>query len=252
MTENAKKAVAGLATKPAKTATPKTKLLISVKNADEAGMALEAGVDLIDVKDPSRGSLGMAHHETVAAVLEVVNGRVPVSAALGEWTPSILTEAVWHLELPLTYVKWGLAGYTHTPGWGEELLETKRQVPAPLEVVKCAYADWGKAKSLPPMEVARFAKRFRYRVVLLDTFKKDGSTLFDHMTIIQVAEFIDCLKRGGVQVALGGSLRPEQMKQLKGTQPDWVAVRGSACIAGKRDADLDPVRIRKWKETLGA
>ena len=250
MIDHAKQATAA-AVKSTKIAPTKTRLLVSVKNADEAGLALEAGVDLIDVKDPSRGSLGMAHHETVAAVLEVVNGRVPVSAALGEWSPSILTEAVWHLELPLTYVKWGLAGYTHTPGWGEELLETKRLVPAPLEVVKCAYADWEKAKSLPPLEVARFAKRFRYRVVLLDTFKKDGSTVFDHMKPTEVAEFIDCLKRGGVAVALGGSLRPEQLKLLKGTQPDWVAVRGSACVAGKRDAELDPVRIRKWKETLG-
>src|SRR5438445_778047 len=51
-------------------------LLVSVVSAEEAEVALNAGVDLIDVKDPSRGPLGMAHHETVAAVLVVLGGSL--------------------------------------------------------------------------------------------------------------------------------------------------------------------------------
>ena len=236
----------------AKAAPPKAKLLVSVRTADEAGVALEAGADLIDVKEPSRGPLGMAHHETVAAVLEVVNGRVPVSAALGEWSESVLTAAHWHLELPLTYVKWGLAGYKGGPGWGEDLLQTKRDVPAPVEVVATAYADWEKANSVPPAEVVKFAKRFRYRAYLLDTFQKDGRTVFDHMTVAEVAELIVSLQRGGVLVALGGSLKPEQARQLGSVAPDYYAVRGSVCVGGKRDAELDPLRVRKWKDALGS
>ncbi len=37
-----------------------TKLLVSVRSVDEAEMVLEAGVDLIDVKEPRSGSLGAA------------------------------------------------------------------------------------------------------------------------------------------------------------------------------------------------
>jgi uncharacterized protein (UPF0264 family) len=36
------------------------RLLVSVANAAEARTALEGDADIIDVKDPSRGSLGMA------------------------------------------------------------------------------------------------------------------------------------------------------------------------------------------------
>jgi (5-formylfuran-3-yl)methyl phosphate synthase len=237
-------------TKTSAKAPPKAKLLVSVRSADEAGIALEAGADLIDVKEPAKGSLGMAHHETVAAVLEVVNQRVPVSCALGEWSENIITTAHWHLQLPLTYIKWGLAGYQGGPGWGEDLLTTKREVPAPLEVVATAYADWEKAHSVPPMEVVKFAKRFRYKVFLLDTFQKDGRTLFDFMKPAEVIELIESLKRGGVIVALGGSLRPEQAKLLGETAPDYYAVRGSICVGGKRDAEIDPLRIKKWKDTI--
>lgn len=227
-------------------------LLVSVRSADEAAAALDAGADLIDVKDPARGPLGMAHHEAVAAVLAAVAGRVPVSAALGEWSDAILTDAHWHLELPLQYVKWGLAGYKGGPGWGEDLLQTKRQVPGGVEVVAVAYADWEKANSVPPAEVVKFAKRFRYRAFLLDTFAKDGRTLLDHMTAAAVGELVESLKRGGVAVALGGSLKPEHRKQLKGVPPDWFAVRGSVCAGGNRDGVLDPVRVRKWKDALAA
>jgi uncharacterized protein (UPF0264 family) len=225
-------------------------LLVSVRSADEALAALEAGAALIDVKDPSRGPLGMAHHEAVAAVAEAVRGRVPVSAALGEWCPDILTAAHWHLELPIQYVKWGLAGYKGGPGWGEDLLETRRQIPSNVEVVAVAYADWEKANTAPPSEVARFAKRFRYRAFLLDTFVKDGRTLLDHMSAAEVADLVGGLKRGMVDVAIGGSLKLEQVAQLRSAAPDWFAVRGAICAGGKRDGVLDPVRVRKWSEAL--
>lgn len=225
-------------------------LLVSVRDAEEAEAAFGAGADLIDVKDPSRGPLGMAHHEAVAAVIEAVGDRVPVAASLGEWSDTILTDAHWHLELDLKYVKWGLAGYTGGPAWGEDLLETRREIPAGIEVVAVAYADWEKANSVPPAEVVKFAKRFRYRAFLLDTFAKDGKSLLDWMKPPQLAELVESLQRGMVRVALGGSLKPEHLAKLKDVKPDWYAVRGSVCAGGKRGGVLDPVRVKKWKDAL--
>lgn len=225
-------------------------LLVSVVSAEEAATAIEAGADLLDVKDPNRGPLGMAHHEAVAAVIQTANGQVPVSAALGEWSSSLLTDAHWHLELDIDFIKWGLAGYPGGPAWGEELLETRREIPATMEVVCVAYADWQKANSPPLQEVVRFAKRFRFRNFLLDTFVKDGQALTDILTTEEIAGIVDSLHAGGVAVALGGSLTPDHAKKMGAIRPDWYAVRGSVCAGGKRDGLLDPVRIRKWKEVL--
>jgi uncharacterized protein (UPF0264 family) len=227
-----------------------TGLLVSVRSAEEAIAAVKAGADLIDVKEPARGPLGMAEAEVVGAVLKAVGPKVPVSAALGEWSPNALTDAVWHLELPLSYVKWGLAGYAAHPGWGEDILDTRRQVPARVQVVAVAYADHAKAKSIPPAEVAKFAKRYRYAAFLLDTFTKDGKTLLDHLSATDLIEIVQTLKRGGVKVAVGGSLKLDQLKQVLHAEPDWIAVRGGVCVGGKRTGDLDPARIKKWKEAL--
>jgi uncharacterized protein (UPF0264 family) len=225
-------------------------LLVSVRSRDEVAAALAGGADLIDVKEPAKGPLAPAEAEVVAGVIDAVGGKVPVSAALGEWSPNALTEAHWHLELELDYVKWGLANYAPVVGWGEDLLDTRRQLPAGTEMAAVAYADWERAKSVPPAELAKFAKRFRFKAFLLDTWGKDGKTLFDFMKPDDVAELVQSLKRVYITVAVGGALRPEQAKLLKGAAPDYFAVRSSACAAGKRDGVIDEARVRKWKESI--
>ncbi len=197
-------------------------LLVSVRSADEVEAALSGGADLIDVKEPTKGPLAPAEAEVVAGVISRVKGKVPVSAALGEWTPNAITDAHWHLELKLNYVKWGLAGYSPRPGWGEDLLDTRRDLPVGMEMVAVAYADWERAKSIPPGELVRFAKRFRFKAFLLDTWGKDGKTLLDFATPAEVAELVESLKRVEIIVAIGGSLRPEHVKQLKAaSQPAY-------------------------------
>jgi (5-formylfuran-3-yl)methyl phosphate synthase len=227
-------------------------LLVSVRSKDEVAAALSGGADLIDVKEPAKGPLAPAEAEVVAAVIDAVKGKVPVSAALGEWSPNAITDAHWHLELKLNYVKWGLAGYTPAPGWGEDLLDTRRELPVGMEMVAVAYADWERAKSVPPAEVVKFAKRFRFKAFLLDTWGKDGKTLLDFLKPDEVTELVESLKRLNIIVAVGGSLRPEHAKQLmKTVAPDYFAVRSSVCAAGKRDGVIDAARVKKWKETIG-
>jgi uncharacterized protein (UPF0264 family) len=225
-------------------------LLVSVRSAEEVEAALAGGADLIDIKEPAKGPLGIAEAEVVAAAVAKVKKRVPVSAALGEWSDSAITEAHWHLELKLDYVKWGLAGYSPGPGWGEDLLDTRRELPAGIEMVAVAYADWEKAKSVPPEELMKFAKRYRFKAFLLDTWNKDGKTLLDIMKPAAITELIESAGRVGMKTAIGGSLRPEQVKLLKGVSPDWFAVRASACAGGKRDGAIDTARVKKWKQAL--
>lgn len=227
-----------------------TGLIVSVRSAEEVPAALAGGADLIDVKEPAKGALGMAEAEVVSAVIKAVNGQVPVSASFGEFSETMLTEAHWHMELPLNYVKWGLAGYTDRVGWGEDLLDARRQLPAGMEAVCVAYADWQRSHSLPPAELVKFAKRFRWKAFLLDTGIKDSKTLLSFMKPAEIADLVESLKRAGVRVALGGSLSPEHLKPLRDVQPDWYAVRGSVCTGGKRTGVIDLARVKKWKDAL--
>ena len=59
-----------------------TGLLVSVRDAEEARHAADAGADLIDIKEPLAGPLGAAAPETIAEIVHVVAGRCPISVAL--------------------------------------------------------------------------------------------------------------------------------------------------------------------------
>ena len=61
-----------------------TLFLASVRDAEEAELALGAGADIVDLKDPGQGALGALAPDTIAACVRHVAGRAPVSATIGD------------------------------------------------------------------------------------------------------------------------------------------------------------------------
>ena len=66
-----------------------TQLLISVKNLQEANIALAVGVDIIDLKDPNVGALGALDLDVTKEIVHLVNGYKLISATVGEQHTSI-------------------------------------------------------------------------------------------------------------------------------------------------------------------
>ena len=133
-----------------------TNLLVSVRSAEEAEAALAGGAGLIDVKEPNHGALGFAGEDVIEEVLRVVDGRCPVSAALGELSSrlrlsargirdassSLIPRALSRKRL--AFAKWGLAG---CDTWAHELTQVAAHLPTGCRPVAVAYADWQRAKS---------------------------------------------------------------------------------------------------------
>ncbi len=123
-----------------------TRLLVSVRSAEEAETALQGGAGLIDVKEPSNGSLGMSAVSVIVEVIRLVSGRVPVSAALGE-ARDALDLLPKEVADRLAFVKYGAAG---CGGRGRAFLELTfssarqhlEESQSPCQVVAAAYADW--------------------------------------------------------------------------------------------------------------
>jgi (5-formylfuran-3-yl)methyl phosphate synthase len=220
-------------------------LLVSVRSAEEAEAALAGGADLIDVKEPSRGSLGRADDEIIAAVIRAVAGRRPVSAALGDVgeNPKLV-----YLS-GLAYGKWGFAGCARLPeaDWGRQFMLALDSfagiVPSFPFAAVAAYADWERAAAPPPAAVLEIARKCECGVFLLDTFGKDGSTLLDWMPVQQIASLRNLCRKGGIRVALAGSLGPSEIEALRDIAPDWIAVRGAVCSGG-REGTVDVERVR--------
>jgi uncharacterized protein (UPF0264 family) len=221
-------------------------LLVSVRSAAEAEAALSGGAALIDVKEPENGSLGRAPEETIAAVIRAVDGRRPVSAALGE----LKEQPDVYRDTGLKYAKWGLAGLAQ--GDWRHLLITARdglqQTPAHCRLVAVAYADWRRAAAPSPTEVCHFAVEHGCGAFLLDTWHKDGSTLLDWLALPEIAKLGRQCRTGGVPLALAGSLGPKQIARLRSVTPQWFAVRGAVCAGGKRYGGIDAAAVRELTE----
>ena len=61
-----------------------TRMLASVANAAEAGVAVQLGADIIDLKDARRGALGAVSLDIARQSIAAVAGRSETSAALGD------------------------------------------------------------------------------------------------------------------------------------------------------------------------
>lgn len=227
-------------------------LLVSVRSVEEAAHALAGGADVIDVKEPRLGSLGRADDGVIAAVLQFVAGRRPVSAALGE----VLDENPLPSTRGLSFAKWGLAGCGRISLWPIRLAALAKSLHIDCQFVHVAYADWQCAQAPPLDEVIDLACRSPGSVLLLDTHCKTASAHGRHPALLDwlpVEEAIALCKRcrkAHVRVALAGSLGPAEIRLLLPARPDWFAIRGAACLGGSRNGTIHECRVRDLARLL--
>jgi uncharacterized protein (UPF0264 family) len=221
-------------------------LLISVTNADEASLALVGGADVIDVKQPRRGALGAPSRRALAAVSQVVGGRVPLSVALGE-----LSESVDRLSLltttGLVFAKVGLAQVGAE--WCERWTSLVAQYPASVRPVAVAYADHGAARSPCPRDVLGMAERLGCKALLIDTYGKGRGGLLDFLSVSELHDLVGQAQDGGLLAVVAGSLDTVTISRILDVGPDYVAVRGAACLGGRKGR-LDLQRVRGLAVTV--
>lgn len=218
-----------------------TGLLVSVRSGREAALALQAGVHLIDVKDPRRGSLGAASLHVWQEVAERVQQQVPLSLALGELA-ELDVSVCTSVPGAYAYAKVGLAGCART-SWQRRLTEAWSRLPHGVQPVAVIYADWQRALAPPPEDVLALAAEAGCRAVLIDTAIKDGTTLLAHCRWAELAALLNAARSQMVEaVVLAGSLMPADITAVLPLAPDYIAVRTAACTGG-RNGPLDADRL---------
>ena len=232
------------------------KLLVSVREAIEAELAIAGGVDLIDIKEPSRGSLGAVAPERVSRMLDSLTAltvpgsyfpgkTVPFSAALGElrdWQPA-------PIDPRLAFVKLGLAGCAERSDWQLAWATALQSVGPSTAKVAVAYADWRTAQAPQPCDVLQAGVRIGCRAVLVDTFDKSQGNLLAHWNLADLANFVAEVRQQGLTIVLAGSLDRDAIRTILPLAPDYLAVRGAAC-AGGRTSRLDATRIAQLVSLL--
>jgi uncharacterized protein (UPF0264 family) len=170
---------------------------------------------------------------------------------MGEWDGFVQLPAS---ARDLRFVKWGLSKFrlNEIASWGgfHAQVQTVHALDTGCEAVAVAYADAQQTQAPEVDEVYKHLRGIGLRVLLLDTFEKDGRSLLDWLDHTSIEQMVTRCHTDGVRIALAGSLGFEEIVALKYLQPDWFAVRGAACQGRQRNAAIDAGRVRQLVELL--
>jgi hypothetical protein len=227
------------------------RLLVSPCSIEEATRSLAA--DIIDVKRPAEGSLGANYPWVIRAVRNLT--RKPVSAAIGDFDfrPGSAALAAYGAACAgADYIKVGL----HFSG-EERARELIRAVVRAVKeefpekgVVIAAYADYERLSTLSPFDAASLAAECGADVAMIDTGIKDGKGLFDYLDEASLSAFTAGNRRLGLETALAGSLRFDDIAMLKRVGPDIIGVRGMVC-GGDRSSSIRADLVEKALAMMG-
>jgi uncharacterized protein (UPF0264 family) len=232
-------------------------LLVSVRSAEEVGPALAGGADIIDAKEPNRGSLGPVDHGVLGEILRLVPDDHSVSVALGDVSQSSeISAALDALALPTraspTYLKLGFSQVDSSNQIARLIqiaVTTASSMAAMPQIVVVAYADSDRAGTVKPELIPALAEAAGAAGVLLDTHGKDGLTLLHWVTPGKLAEWVGRARRAGLLTALAGSLRSSDLAVVCQARPAVIGVRGAACTGGRRGR-VSSDRVRELYRAL--
>jgi len=220
-------------------------LLVSPATIEEAKKTLSA--DIVDVKRPEEGSLGASFPWIIRSIKGLTHK--PVSAAIGDFDykpgGASLT-ALGAAAAGADYIKIGLMfdGKEEAQAVISSVTRAVKDTYPEKYVVIAAYSDWERLDTISPFDMAPLVAKAGADVSMVDTGIKDGRSTFEFMDEALLTEFTGLNRSLGVQTAIAGSLKFEDIELLKRINPEIIGVRGMVC-GGDRTAMVQEELVLK-------
>jgi uncharacterized protein (UPF0264 family) len=222
------------------------RLLVSVRDVDEALCAAGAGADFIDCKEPADGALGALAPERIAQIVAVLRERHPrlrISATIGDHLADDRQEMLRRVrrvaDCGVDYVKVGV--------WPRGGAALEALAGCRASIVPVLVADDG----VDPVLVQQALALQAFPAVMLDTARKGLGSLVQRVPTADLAGFVEAVHSHGILAGLAGSLRRDNAPLLRALAPDFAGFRG-AVTHGDRSASLDARRVRELRRGLAA
>lgn len=233
------------------------RLLVSVRSWAEAAVAIEGGTQILDVKEPARGSLGMADPgviREIARQIRVAGCSLPLSIALGELRDWIGRDDWPSLPEEVTFAKLGLSELAAISDWQSVWRQVRadfdRQRTVPLSWVAVVYADQQAARSPGHEEILVEASSTGCAGLLIDTYVKSDRSLTDFVPVPSLIETAERCHSRGMFLALAGRLGLGSLAGIGMVNADVIAIRSAACRQGDRTGMIEAGRVSEFREAM--
>jgi Uncharacterized protein conserved in archaea len=234
-----------------------TQLLVSVAGEDEVHAAVAGGADIVDVKNPTEGSLGAAEPWRIRNIRNVTPPDVPISVAIGDAPMLPGTMALAALGAAcckIQYVKVGLYG-TQNALQAETLLRavcrSVRESFPTTKIIAAGYADAKKHGAVEPHALPALADRAQADGCMLDTIAKGHAvSLFTLLDQVQLQSFVQECRQLHLISGLAGSLHVADMPRVLALGPDIVGVRSAVCGGDRSNGKVQAQAVAELKALL--
>jgi dihydroneopterin aldolase len=210
-----------------------TKMLASVTGAEEAEIAIAAGADVIDLKDPNAGSLGAVATTIVRGAVSAIAGRRPVSAVCGDLPMEPETIRAKAEEIAATGVDYVKVGFFPS-GSAEPCAKALAPLGGKTKLIAVLFADLS-----PDFGLLSVLAEHGFHGVMADTADKSKGRLLDHLPPERIPGFVGRAKSLRLMVGLSGSLEAPDIPRLLPFAPDFLGFRGALCLETERTRSID-------------
>jgi (5-formylfuran-3-yl)methyl phosphate synthase len=221
-----------------------TLFLASVASAAEALTAVAQGADIIDAKDAGGSGLAALAPAKVHEIVGAVAARRPVSTVVGDlpMIPEAITQGVG--ALLGTGVETIKVGFMPHPQ-GADCIRALGVFSGQIKIVGVLFADLG-----PDYGWLRVMREAGFAGAMLDTCRKEGGRLIDHIEVAGLRQFIAQCRAQRLWAGLAGSLEPPDVPRLLLLEPDLLGFRGALCVKANRRSTLDQARVQLIRELI--
>jgi len=234
------------------------KLLVSVTGKIEALKAVEGGAHIIDVKNPTEGSLGANFPRVIREVRRIVPDNVEVSATIGDLPNLPGTSSLAALGAVVSgadYVKAGLFG-VRTPAEAvnlmREVCRAVKEYDVASKLIAAGYADFMAVGCLNPLKLPEVAYGVKADGVMIDVKIKNHGKLFDLLSDGELKEFVERSHKYDLTVALAGSLDRDDIPRIFRLGADIIGVRRAVCNEKDRlNGEVQSGAVRDFVEAIG-
>lgn len=220
------------------------KLLISPSTIEEAKIVINSNSEYIDCKNPKEGSLGA----NFPWIINIMKSLIPsessqlLSATIGDFPylpGSASLAALGAAVSGADIIKVGLKGpRNELEGIDlmKNVVKSIKDFKKEILVVAAGYADKERMSTSPHyMDIPTIAYKAGCDVAMLDTYIKDGKSLFDFLNEDQLKSFVNKVSEFNLLSALAGNLKKKDLKRIKEISPDIIGIRSAVCEGYDRE-----------------
>lgn len=216
-----------------------TQLLISVKNAEEALLALDADVDIIDLKDPNIGALGVLDLEVTKQIVRLVNGGKLISATVGEQhncVDELVADIQLRADAGVDVIKIAVSELFEAVNFFDEISKLSN---AGIKIIAVFFAD-----EIIDLAVLPALKNAGFYGAMLDTKNKQNN-------LLQVQQphnlrlFTQQCHNYQLKSGLAGSLQSQHIDLLLKINPTYIGFRGGVCENCCRETALNLSKVEQ-------